>query len=470
MVSGFSSGNIELLLESYRSLEREPIRQLESRKSGIDNRIKLFNDLKSKLSALSTLSKDLSYSGTTSFFGKKTASSSDEDYLTVTATSTAVATSTSVFVNQLAKADKVVSSQFTNTGTDIATGLGAGTFNFDVTVNGVATPVSVLLDGTEDNETLLGKVSSAVNNATGAGIRASIIKDSSSTSRMVFTSTETGADYEMTLSDTTGGLLSAIGINDSVAANGTTGGYVYDTSELNAIATIDGITVTSNTNTLEDVVTGLTISLKKQQEIGETPITVNAENDVEGIKEKLQEFIDAYNGVLDFIKTNTAVNTTTYERSAFSGDYSISTFKFQLRQIIATPITGLGVDDPSLLSELGITTDRNGKLSISDADSLDDLIKNNISQVEQIFNAADGISGKLETLLDGMTDGEGIITRRKQVLESQITTMNSRIKLMESSVDKKMDYYRTQFAQLQAAYAQYQSQYSYITALTQSSF
>ncbi|MCB0261629.1 MAG: flagellar filament capping protein FliD [Calditrichaeota bacterium] len=470
MVSGFSSGNIELLLESYRSLEREPIRQLESRKSGIDNRIKLFNDLKSKLSALSTLSKDLSYSGTTSFFGKKTASSSDEDYLTVTATSTAVATSTSVFVNQLAKADKVVSSQFTNTGTDIATGLGAGTFNFDVTVNGVATPVSVLLDGTEDNETLLGKVSSAVNNATGAGIRASIIKDSSSTSRMVFTSTETGADYEMTLSDTSGGLLSAIGINDSVAANGTTGGYVYDTSELNAIATIDGITVTSNTNTLEDVVTGLTISLKKQQEIGETPITVNAENDVEGIKEKLQEFIDAYNGVLDFIKTNTAVNTTTYERSAFSGDYSISTFKFQLRQIIATPITGLGVDDPSLLSELGITTDRNGKLSISDADSLDDLIKNNISQVEQIFNAADGISGKLETLLDGMTDGEGIITRRKQVLESQITTMNSRIKLMESSVDKKMDYYRTQFAQLQAAYAQYQSQYSYITALTQSSF
>ena len=470
MVSGFSSGNIELLLESYRSLEREPIRQLESRKSGIDNRIKLFNDLKSKLSALSTLSKDLSYSGTTSFFGKKTASSSDEDYLTVTATSTAVATSTSVFVNQLAKADKVVSSQFTNTGTDIATGLGTGTFNFDVTVNGVATPVSVLLDGTEDNETLLGKVSSAVNNATGAGIRASIIKDSSSTSRMVFTSTETGADYEMTLSDTSGGLLSAIGINDSVAANGTTGGYVYDTSELNAIATIDGITVTSNTNTLEDVVTGLTISLKKQQEIGETPITVNAENDVEGIKEKLQEFIDAYNGVLDFIKTNTAVNTTTYERSAFSGDYSISTFKFQLRQIIATPITGLGVDDPSLLSELGITTDRNGKLSISDADSLDDLIKNNISQVEQIFNAADGISGKLETLLDGMTDGEGIITRRKQVLESQITTMNSRIKLMESSVDKKMDYYRTQFAQLQAAYAQYQSQYSYITALTQSSF
>ncbi|MEZ4762469.1 MAG: flagellar filament capping protein FliD [Calditrichia bacterium] len=393
MVSGFSSGNIELLLESYRSLEREPIRQLESRKSGIDNRIKLFNDLKSKLSALSTLSKDLSYSGTTSFFGKKTASSSDEDYLTVTATSTAVATSTSVFVNQLAKADKVVSSQFTNTGTDIATGLGAGTFNFDVTVNGVATPVSVLLDGTEDNETLLGKVSSAVNNATGAGIRASIIKDSSSTSRMVFTSTETGADYEMTLSDTSGGLLSAIGINDSVAANGTTGGYVYDTSELNAIATIDGITVTSNTNTLEDVVTGLTISLKKQQEIGETPITVNAENDVEGIKEKLQEFIDAERKGAGFHKNNTAVNTTTYERSAFSGDYSISTFKFQLRQIIATPITGLGVDDPSLLSELGITTDRNGKLSISDADSLDDLIKttsrklNKFSTLRMVFPA-----------------------------------------------------------------------------------
>ena len=470
MISGIDNNSIELLLQNYRTLQSEPIRQLESRKNGIDKRIKLFNDLKSKLNKLESLAKEFSYSGSTSVFGKKTATSSDEDVLTVTASSTAVATSTSIFVNQLAKADKVISNQFTNSGTDLQSAIGAGTFSFDVTVNGTATPVSVTLDGTEDNETFLGKVVTAVNNA-GAGIKASIIKDSPTTSRLVFTSKETGSAYEMSLSDSSGSLISTLGLNDSVAASGTSGGYIHASDELDAKVTIDGITVTASTNTLEDVVSGLTINLKKTQQVGDAPVDVITENDVDGIKEKLQEFVDAYNEIVDFIKTNTSVNTATYERSPFSGDFSVSNLRFQLRSILSTPVTGLNTGDPTLLSELGFSIDRNGKLSISDGDKLEDTIKNNIDQLSQLFNSADGISGKLESLIDSMTDGDnGIITRRKQVLESQIKLMNERIKQMESSVDKRVENYRDQFSRLQAAFAQFQSQSGYISALASARF
>jgi flagellar hook-associated protein 2 len=469
MVSG-TGGSIEVLLNSYRTLESQPIRNLEDRRSNFDNRISLFNKLKTQLKDLESITKELGYGGTTSIFGKKASTSSDETVATVTASSTAVATSTSLFVSQLAKADKVISNQYANAGTELEGAVGAGTHTFDITVNGVTAAISVAVEAGDSNETILQKVADAVNNTAEAGVRASIIKDTATSERLIFTSEETGADFEMNLSDTSGSLLSSLGLNDSTASSGTSGGYLYDSDALNAIAIIDGIEVQSNTNTLENVLSGLTIDLKKAQTVGDTPITINVENDVEGIKEKLQKFVDVYNSVIDYIKSNTAVNTATYERSAFSGDYSVNNFRFQMRQIIAAPVTGLPLGEPTIMSAFGFDVDRTGKLSIKDSKKLDDAIKNNIGQLDQIFSSTDGYASRMQTLLDTMINGEGIIEKRKSVLQGQIGILNNRIKQMESSVDRKIEYYRTQFAQLQAAYAQFQAQSSYVSALSQSSF
>ena len=470
MISPIGGNNIELLLQSYRVLEERPIRELESRKQAIDNRIQLFNQLKTKLNTLQSLVKDLGYSGSTSIWARKAATSSDESIVTVSATSSAVATSHTIFVSQLAKADQVVSNQYTATGTDISTTLGAGTFTFNVTVNGITKQVSVDIQSGDDNQTVLGNIVAAVNNTTDIGIQASIVKDSSSTVRLVFTSNETGLDYEMSLADVSGSLLSTIGMNDSVKMSGTSGGYVYDSTELNAIVLINGITVTSNSNTIEDAIEGLTLTLRKRQEATEAPVTINVSNDVEAITGKIQDFINAYNEVMDFIQTNTAVNPTTYERSAFSGDFSVMQLRMQLRQEIAEPVDGLPNGYPTILSEIGIATDRNGKLSIADSDTLEDMIRNNLEQVEALFNSSDGYSGRLDRILEEMTSGEGIIENRKDVLSSQINRINNRIELLQKQIDRKMEYYRDQFSRLQAAYAMYTAQFNYVSSVVQAGF
>ncbi len=467
MISSIGGSNLDILMNSLRRLEEEPIRKLETRKSGISQRMSLFSDFKSKLNSLKTIIKELGYSGTTSVFGKKAATSSDENVLTVTAESTATATTHTILVQQLAKADKIVSSQYTLTDTTIPD----GTHTFDVTVNGVTTSVSVTIDAADDNEAAMNKIVAAVNSTTDVGIRASVIKDTATTGRLVFTSQETGADYEMTLSDTSGSLLSTLGLNDSVAAAGTTGGYVYDTTELNATAIVDGITVQSNSNTLEDVIAGLTINLKKTQAAAELPVTIKAENDVEGIKGKIESFINAYNEVLDFIKQNTSTSATVGTRSPLSGDFSISNFRIQLRQLVTEPVTGLPAGDPTILAAFGIETDRTGKLTLKDSTKLENGIRDNIGQLEQLFNLeTNGLSDKIVNLVETMTGGSGIIEKRRDVLQSQINTINQRIDRMKLSVDKKLEYYRSQFAQMQAAFAQFQSQSAYISTLSQSSF
>jgi len=471
MISGFgNTNNIELLLQSYRQIEERPIRALEGQKQKIDEKISLFNDLKSKLSALDSIVTSLSYSGATSIFGQKAITSSDETIATATVDSSAVASAHTIFVSQMAKADQVVSNQYTLTGTDISQALGAGTYTFDVTVNGTTTPVSVTIAAGEDNQTVLNNIITAVNNTANVGIKASLVNDTETTGRLIFTSENTGGDYEMTLADSSGTLLSTIGMNDSVAMSGTSGGYVYQSSELSSIIQIDGITITRNSNTIENALPGVTITLKKQQATGDTPITLNVTNDVEGIKAKIQDFITKYNEVLDFIKSNTSVDSTTYQRSKLSGDFSVVNMRLQLRDAISRPVTGLTAGDPTILSEIGITADRDGKLSISDSGKLEDKIKNNLSQVAALFNSSDGYANRLSTILDEMTGGEGIIEKRKDVLNSQINYINNRIKSLRQTVDKKLDYYRQQFAQMQAAMAQFTSQMNYLGYLSQRSF
>ena len=467
MISPVGGNNIELLLQSYRVLEERPIRELESRKDFIDQRISKLNELKSKLNALQSIAKELGYSTSTSIWGSKTATSSDESIVKVTASSSAVATSHTVKVLQLAKADKIISNQYTLTGTDIVNSLGAGTYTFEVTVNGTSQQVSVDIAAGEDNETILKNIVTAVNNTTDIQISASFIQDSSGTGRLVFTSNETGQDYEMTLTDVSGSLLSTIGMNDSVAMSGTSGGYLYASSELNASVEIDGITFTSNDNSIDTAVEGVTFDLYKTQSTSDAPVNVDVSVDVETIKGKIQSFIDKYNEVFDFIKDNTKVNTTTYKRSIFSGDYSIMRLRLQLREAMSDPVSGLPSGYPTILAEIGIEADRDGKLSITDSAKLEDMLKNNLEQVEALFNSSDGYSSRLDSLLEEMTGGDGVIESRKDVLSGQISSINNRIDLLQKQVDRKMEYYREQFSQLQAAYAMYTSQFSYISQISQ---
>jgi flagellar hook-associated protein 2 len=142
----------------------------------------------------------------------------------------------------------------------------------------------------------------------------------------------------------------------------------------------------------------------------------------------------------------------------------------QLRNLLSQPITGLEEDAPTIFANIGITTDRSGKLSISDSEKLDDFLKGNLENVADLFNSTDGFANRLTTFLEDYTGGEGILEKRKDVLQSQINQYNQRISSMEKTVDRKMEYYRQQFSQLQTAYAMYAAQSSSLESILGSGF
>ncbi|MFZ0390252.1 MAG: flagellar filament capping protein FliD [Calditrichia bacterium] len=470
MMSSIGSSDIDYLMQNYRMLEERPIRRLEDQRSSIDKRLSLFNTLKTNLRSLQSLAKELSYNNATSIFSKRLATVSDDSFLTVTATSSASITSHSIEVNQLAKADKIVSSRFNISGNDLASSLGAGTYTFDVAVNGESQQVSVDVAAGDDNETILKNIVSGINNSADIGITASVIHDSEDTMRLVFTSGETGLDFQMGLSDSSGSLLNTIGMDDSVIMNGTSGGRVYDPGELNAVLFIDNVRIERNSNTVEDALEGVTLNLQNAHQAGDPPLTLNVENDTESIKTKLQEFIDSYNKVMDFIKTNTQVNSATHERSALSGDFAVSRLKMQVRGLLSQPVSGLAAGAPTILSSIGITADRGGKLSISDDDKLKEMLNTNLDQVADLFSSEDGVANRLVDILDSYTSGDGVISRRRDILQGQVTSLNNRIDRTQEMVDRRIEYYRQQFSQLQAASSMFSFQSSMISSMQQSAF
>jgi len=136
----------------------------------------------------------------------RTVSSSDSSVVTATATSAAALGTHSIAVSQLAKQDTLVSNQYSDSGTAIVDAEGAGTKSFTITVNGQSQDVSVSLTAGETDSAVISAVASAINSAyasvtSGDTVNATDLADTSSTSKLVLESGQTGATYAMTLSD-----------------------------------------------------------------------------------------------------------------------------------------------------------------------------------------------------------------------------------------------------------------------------
>ena len=123
-------------------------------------------------------------------------------------------------------------------------------------------------------------IANAINNSD-ADVHASVVNSSKNKAKLVLRSDSTGSDYGVSLSDVSGSLLSNIGLVDDVQATDSTGGYIYDDSELDAQYELDGILLTSNSNTIEDAISGITFNLVGTQEEADEPIqlTIDADND-----------------------------------------------------------------------------------------------------------------------------------------------------------------------------------------------
>ncbi|MFN3134677.1 MAG: flagellar filament capping protein FliD [Candidatus Kryptonium sp.] len=457
------------LIQIFKQSETSKlIKPVETQKNLVQMKISIFQDLKIKLNSLLTIVKDLSLSGTSSKFQVKTADISNPSVLSIVAEPYATQSTHAIFVQQLAKEDSVLSARFSNAGTEILTAVSEGTKTIRIIVNGVSTDVNVAVSSGDTNEMILNKIASNIN-STVSNVSATVIRDTSSTSRLVIKSKNTGSQYAISLADVSGNLLESIGLGASVistrsSSTDVNGGYLYsDVNLLDAKIIVNGVNITRGSNKINDVIPGLTIELKQAQNAGDTPVSVAVKIDSARVRESIDSFVKAYNDLIKFIndKTKTTPEGT---RSTFSGDYMLTELKMNLRLKVSEMVSSGTL---KFINDIGIKINSDGTLAISDATKLEKLISTDVSQVEALFNSSDGIAVKLKDFINPFVQIGGVVDQRINFGKEQMKHIDERIKSLNSLIDQRAESLRKQFAQLLSLYNAFARQQAMVQQLTQ---
>jgi len=417
--AGIGSGiDVESIITSLMEIERQPIEALNTKKSRLDVELSAMGRVKSSMNELATSARVL---GDGTKFGPFKASSSDEDVVTATATGGSSAEYHSVEVLSLAQNHRMASGLYDSIDATVGSGtlsFSSGENNFDITIDG-------------SNNTLIG-LRDAINDSLDNSSVAASILNVDGGSRLVLNAREGGTENAIT-----------IGGSSSMASE-----LTEITPALDAELIVDGFAVTSSTNSVSDVIEGVTFELVS---VGKSEI--QTERDTASLRESLDTFVANYN-------------------SLRSGLNSLSTGELQGDQLprsVETAIRNIFIQDINLPNgktisplSMGFTFDRFGVLSIDETRLNSALAGGMEGFIEAFIASQTGFSAKIEDALDRFTSIDGVIAGREQGIENRQGSLDSRIEQLEYRLENTEERYRRQFTVMDQLVSQLQSTSSYL--------
>ncbi|PKL78253.1 MAG: hypothetical protein CVV25_12235 [Ignavibacteriae bacterium HGW-Ignavibacteriae-4] len=458
LLGGGNQTQTDLLVQSYLQTQQPKLNRIQNKKSELEAKNSFFTALNTRINAIVTQIDKFQANDFDKQFGVKKVASTGADYVTATADGDASVGTNNVKVNRLASSDSLVSSRV-NSADDF--GSFSGTFEFTVEVNGDSRTLSVELDDSETYQQAMQKIADAVNAEDDFKLSASVVKDTSSTARLSFNTSELGEDNKIIFSNGAGNLLANIGLDEGVlnpnsstrvAFDSTNAGYrKANIIDLNSEAEINGITVIRSTNVLEDVINGFKFNLNKVHDSGDEAETLKADIDVEGVVSLLQPLLDAYNSALALVNNNKTIRR---------GDASANSLYSSLRSLPSTRVTGLDSGAPDYLTVLGIKPDSAGNLKVSDKKILEEVLKDNPQKIADVFNSPDGFVSKLENIVSSLKGDTGIIKSKKASLVQQIESYDKRYDQLKLRIDTQSNNLRKQYENILGTYLTAQTQYS----------
>ena len=376
--------DVQTIVDQLILVERAPIRRLETQSGNLQNRITAFQSFNTKLSTLLDRLNDALYKDETatfnipvgferrfakSVFAVRKASSSDESAVLASAAKGASVGSYAVTVNSLAKARTEASGNFADTGT---TRTGTGTIVIQV---GAKDTVTINID--ETNNTLEG-IRAAINTAN-AGVSATILNDgSSSPYRLLLTAKGTGTANAFTITENLAGGQS-LGLSETQAA-------------VDAQFNVNGISLTKSSNTVSDVISGVTFTLRA---ITAAPVDVTVENDTEAAIAGLKELIDAYNEVNAFANSQSKYDADKKQAGILAGDATLRNTLTKIRDALTGQITN-NFTGLHYVGEVGLRFNTDGSISLDEA-KLRSALENDLTGVAALF-LGDGAAGTAESI------------------------------------------------------------------------
>ena len=435
---GLGSGiDLTSMLEQLEAAERTKLEPIALQKSNNDSKISAFSAVKSALETLQTAAQKLNSSATF----KPLTSSLSGTGVSAAIGSSATAGDYQIRVDALAKAQSVATAGVASK-TDALTGsgtltLGVGAESFDITINA---------------DSSLENIRSAINGA-GAGVNASIVSTGDATNpyRLMVTSSTTGTESEISMSFSGSGELSTL-LSDAASGGSVTVIQAAQDAKLN----VNGLEITSPTNTVSEAIQGVTLKLDA---VGSEQ-TLKVTRDEEAVKTSITAFVNAYNAYAEVVDTNTAYNEDSTLSGKLLGDSSLRSIENRLRSTMNTGESG----EFAILADMGIKLNASGKLEIDDA-ALTEAISNNAEALESFFVGSDyktGLAGRVNQTLEGIVGYQGTLDTVTEGLNTSNGKLEDDYARMEERIDAVIERYRVQFAAMDSFVGEMNSMMSYL--------
>ncbi len=434
-LGGGSGLDVAKLVDDLATASRAPKEKLfNDRLQNVQAKISAVAQARSDLESFTKSLSDLVAGG--SLQSQPVASDSSGLGLTAAAGARIGSLASEVVIEQLARSQTVYSDYVA----DPAASIGQGSF----TLSAGGNDFTITIDASNDS---LNGLAEAIN-ASGSGVTASVLSDSNG-ARLVLRG-QSGAANAFTLTTADPALQQF--------AYGSGGTMTLGQAAQDAKFTVDSVAFERDSNVVSDVLAGVTLTLKKAEP--GAPISVSSERPTDSLRQTIGDFVSVYNT----LKQDLAAAT-----KATGSDGALRTLDRQLSGLISTVLTS----DPTIakLTDIGISTNRDGSLSIDSA-KLDAALKDHPDAVEALFSPTrdgthdattdPGIGGVLQQLTDNATGTDGIL----ETLSSRLASESANIAKDQQKMEDREDAYRArlerQFGTLDSRLAALKATQSYL--------
>ncbi|SDX46611.1 flagellar hook-associated protein 2 [Collimonas sp. OK242] len=466
---GAASGlPLATLLSSITASENLPLTAMSNQQSAYNAKLSAYGTIQNALSTLQAAAAQL---GNPTLFQNVTAASSATSVLSATGTAAAGSGTYAINVGQLAQAQSLATGGVASTTAGIGTGtvtvqfgsISGGTLNAATgkysgatfTADSTRAAASITIDSSSN--TLAG-IRDAINKNTSLGVTATIVNDGSSApNRLVLTSNQTGATSTMQISVSGDAALSNLLSNDPAGTQN-----LQQTVEgKNAQLTVNGIAVTSASNTVKEAVQGVTMTLA-----GTGASSLSLQSNTATVQAAITNFVTTYNSLQTLTKQYTAFDTASQSQAPLNGDSTLRNIQTRIRDTMNTPQPASGSGAPlTMLAQIGVTFQSDGSMAI-DTTKLTSALATNLSGVQNLFSSASGTTGfgsKMSTLLSGFTASNGPLKSATDGLNNSLKTLATQMTSTQSMISTTIARYTKQFVDLDTLVAGMNQTSSYLT-------
>jgi flagellar hook-associated protein 2 len=395
---GIGSGlDVKSIVSQLVALEKQPLTNLKLKASEVQTKISTYGQIQSMVSALSDAVSNLA---SVTGWNAMNASSSNSNAVSASAIGGTLPTTFSVEVQTLAKPQNTASAAILPVGGP----MGAGTISLAIGkwsgltptfAIGAAAAVDITISATDTVSDVASKI-----NGANAGVSASVLTDATG-ERLLLRSKATGvnAGFQLSVSSDADGVpTDAAGLSRLVVGSSLT-------QAADAAATVNGIAVSSATNTFDKTIAGVTFNVSQ---LTTAPVEIGISQDNTSVMSNINDFVKAYNALNGVLNDATKYDSATKTAGLFQGDSSTLGMQSALHAAVQAVTTGSSVFHR--LADIGITQLRGGDLSL-DGSKLNTAMSNR-DEVKNLFRstgggAADGIAVRLKTLTSSMLSTSG---------------------------------------------------------------